>query len=443
VSRALSFALQQAWAITPEALHVVLEVAARENRDVQTIEREMGAPLAGSERTTIRDGVAVIPVAGPLVRYGNIFSRISGATSAEMLSLDFHSALENPEVRGIVLSVNSPGGQVDGIEELADLIYQARGQKPIVAHVSGIGASGAYWLASAADEVVTVRTAVLGSIGAVLGVADYRKQDEKLGVQRMEFVSSVSPKKRLDPMSEEGAGEIQRMVDDIGEVFVGAVARNRGITREDVLARYGQGGILVGDRAVEAGLADRVASLEDVIEELRAGSEAAPLFGLGASAHGPINHSGPEAQMATPKEDTAAGASIVTVATIEQDHPKVAEALVAKGRELGMAEGREAGATAERVRILGIQALPAKGVDDVRAELVKDPAVSVDAAARKLLEAQASKQRAAGDAFLQAREQDEKQVTALVPSVEGSGSEQDQTVAFILNAGRHLTAREA
>jgi signal peptide peptidase SppA len=442
VSRALSYALQQPWAITSEALQVVLEVAARENRDVETIEREMGAPLAGSERTTIRDGVAVIPVTGPLVRYGNLFSRISGATSAEVLSLDFHSAMENPQVTAVVLSVNSPGGQVDGIEEVAELIFEARGKKPIVAHVSGMGASGAYWLASAADEVVTVRTAVLGSIGAVLGVADYRKQDEKAGIQRMDIVSSVSPRKRLDPMSEEGAGQLQQMVDDIGEVFVAAVARNRGITREDVIAQYGQGGILVGERAVEAGLADRIASLEDVIEELRAGSQSAPLFGLGASVRQSITRR-TEASMPPENVDTAAGASIVTVASIKQDHPQVAEALVAEGHELGMAEGRAAGVAAERERILGIQGLPAKGVDDVRAELVKDPSVSIDAAARKLLEAQAEKQRAGGEAFLRGRAEDENQVTAPVPSIEGAGSEQDQTVTLILNAGRQLAAREA
>ncbi|KEZ65412.1 hypothetical protein C5I_0136090, partial [Pseudomonas syringae pv. syringae FF5] len=112
---------------------------------------------------SVRNGVAIIPVVGPVFRYANLFTEISGATSTQVLATDLQSALDDPSIKSIILNIDSPGGVAAGINELADQIHAGRARKRIVAYVGGTGASAAYWLASAASEIVIDETALLGS----------------------------------------------------------------------------------------------------------------------------------------------------------------------------------------------------------------------------------------------------------------------------------------
>ena len=130
---------------------VLLAVADRQG-DPEALEARLGRPLDNTRAVSIRDGVAVIPITGPIMRYANLFTRISGATSTQELATDLQTALDSPQVRAIVLNIDSPGGEASGINELADMIHASRGKKPIKAYVGGTGASAAYWIASAADE---------------------------------------------------------------------------------------------------------------------------------------------------------------------------------------------------------------------------------------------------------------------------------------------------
>ena len=190
------------WAITETAMQTILQIAMRENESPQAVAAKLGRELQNTYNVIERDGVAIIPVTGPLFRYANIFTSISGATSYELIAKDFRSALDNAKIHTVILDIDSPGGEVNGVSELASMIYEARGQKPIIAYASGDAASGAYWIASAADEIVSSETSALGSIG-VVGM--YRKADDDKAI---EIVSSQSPHKRLDPASDEGHGRI-------------------------------------------------------------------------------------------------------------------------------------------------------------------------------------------------------------------------------------------
>src|ERR1019366_7530398 len=114
----------------------------------------------------------IIPVTGPIFQRANLFTAISGATSTEVLATDFTAALGNPSITAIILNLDSPGGEVDGINELSQMIYDARGQKPIIAYVGAQAASGAYWIASQSDEVIVDATARLGSIGTVVSMPE-------------------------------------------------------------------------------------------------------------------------------------------------------------------------------------------------------------------------------------------------------------------------------
>lgn len=274
--KASDWVLAQPWAITEEYLGVILDVAERRNDSVEAVEARLGRPLDNTHETTIRDGVAIIPVVGPISRYADLFSQISGATAIDTLAKDFRTALDDRSVRAVILNMDTPGGTVSGVSEFARHVAEARGQgKPVVAYVGSQAASAGYWIASAADRVVVDPTATVGSIGVVMGLR--KPADPKAGMARtVEFVSSQSPRKRPDPDTEAGRAQVQATADDLADVFVDAVALHRGVSREAVLSDFGQGGVLVGAKAVEAGMADGVGSLEHTIACLARGEMPCP-----------------------------------------------------------------------------------------------------------------------------------------------------------------------
>lgn len=257
--RALDAITAQPWAITQEWLATIMAVAAREVGDLEAVEARLGRPLQNTRTVTQRGAAAVIPVIGPIFRRANLFTRLSGATSIEILAKDFTAALENPAVQAIVLDLDSPGGEVAGVNEFAQMVADARAQKPVIAYVGSMAASAAYWIASAASEIVVDATAMLGSIGVVMALPSDRPVGE------IEFTSSQSPNKRVDVGSSAGRRQVQDLVDATAAVFVEAVARNRGTTPARVLADFGAGGLLVGREAVAAGMADRLGSLESIL----------------------------------------------------------------------------------------------------------------------------------------------------------------------------------
>ncbi len=265
--RIVSAITRQPWAITPEGLDLVLGIAQRRISDPQAV---LASPVERREggRIHMRDGVAVISVMGPIFPRADFFANISGATNIETLGLRFGEALAAPDVRGIVLHIDSPGGQITGVHEFAEQVFAARNIKPVVAYISGAGASAAYWIASAAGRVVADATAVLGSIGVVAAWTDEKEARRSQGLTDYEVVSSQSPNKRLDPASMEGRDALQRLLDATADIFIADVARNRGCDAARVTAQFGRGGVMLAADAVKAGMADAVGSLENVIAAL-------------------------------------------------------------------------------------------------------------------------------------------------------------------------------
>ncbi len=115
-------------AITESALNNILTIATRQNESIEAVSARLGRELDNSYVSEVRDGVAIIPVVGPLFRYANLFTAISGASSYEILAKDFMAALDNPEITGIVMDIDSPGGEVNGCAEFASMIFEARGK---------------------------------------------------------------------------------------------------------------------------------------------------------------------------------------------------------------------------------------------------------------------------------------------------------------------------
>ena len=266
------------WAITESALNNILTIASRQavpgflpptalahpcasNESIEAVSAKLGRDVDNTYLTEVRDGVAVISVVGPLFRYANLFTAISGASSYELLAKDFNAALENPDVHSIILDIDSPGGEVNGCAEFASMIFEARGKKPIIAYASGDAASGAYWIASACDHIIASETSMLGSIGVV---AVYRgSKDENI----LEIVSSQSPYKRLDPNSDDGKSRLQSRIDDLATVFIESIAKHRGVDPPTVIKDFGGGDVFIGKNAINSGLADDIGSLEHIIQQ--------------------------------------------------------------------------------------------------------------------------------------------------------------------------------
>jgi len=265
----LELARSAAWAMLPANVEEVFTIAARENDwTPESLSAYREKHLERSERAKERNGVAILHASGPMFKRANLFVEFSGATSYEILRRDLQAALDNPGITAIMLNIDSPGGEVSGCDELAKAIYEARSKKPITAFVSGMACSGGFWLASATDRIVVSDSAIVGSIGVVMSMTDRSKQEERNGVQRVEFVSSQSPGKRPDHKTDEGKAQIQRTVDDLAEVFVAAVAKYRGVTPDTVIKKFGAGGVEVGAKAVALGMADEVGQYEATLNAL-------------------------------------------------------------------------------------------------------------------------------------------------------------------------------
>lgn len=354
---AYHLAASRPWLMQREALETVLAIADRCGTP-EALKTKNGRRLENTRTVSMRDGVAVIPVTGPVFRHANLFTEISGATATGVLATDIQAALDNPYVRGIVLDFDTPGGEATGINELAKLIHAGRKIKPIKAYGGGTVASAGYWLASAADEIIIDETAVLGSIGVVMSYLDTAERDAKSGVRRVEIVSSHSPDKRLDPGTDEGRAKVQTIVDALAETFVGAVSKYRGVTPEKVLSDFGRGGVLVGAAAIQAGMANRIGSLESVIAEL-AGSAS------NSTRKTPMSNTNKGQVTVSTTEDLrnalAAGHTADQI-TIASSDAAIAQAR-AEGEAAGRAAATEGAVTAERARIAGCQKLARAGFD--------------------------------------------------------------------------------
>ncbi len=249
-----------------------------EKADLDAIEARLGRPLA-NERVpyTVTDGVAVITLEGVIAKRMNLFTQISGGTSTELLTQDLRAALVDPAVKSIILLIDSPGGTVDGTQALSDQVYAARGIKPIVALASGMMASGAYWIGSAAQAVyLSEQTTIIGSIGVVTAHVDISGAEAQKGVKTTEIYAGKF--KRIasgySPLSDVGRASVQETVDYLYSIFVGDVAKNRGVSVDAVLQTMADGRIFTGQQGIEAGLADGVATLAGLTYRMGRASQA-------------------------------------------------------------------------------------------------------------------------------------------------------------------------
>jgi ClpP class serine protease len=279
----LSAIRSEPWAILPAYLDAIeaLALRAMDHPALIAVERDghqarmeeasarMGERAPGTRSAALRDGVGSLPIFGPVFpRAGGLST--SGATTLDAVAADLRALDALPEARAILLTMDSPGGAVAGVSDFAHLVSTI--SKPIAVHVTGSCCSAAYWIASQASGGISADpTSVIGSIGVCMSTS-YQEGPDASGRRSIDITSSNAPNKRPDLSTEDGQATMRATLDAIETVFIGAVAKGRGVSEATVRADFGQGGTLAGKDALAAGMVDRIEAdgLEGAIRRLSA-----------------------------------------------------------------------------------------------------------------------------------------------------------------------------
>lgn len=268
------------WAIEPQQLARIQAIGEQQMQQAAADPHQAGLPGKTAAPTTayrVSANVAVIDLTGVLTKGYSWLTAIMGGTSMQIAGALIEQAAADPAVKGILLRIDSPGGTVDGTEQLARTIRAATAQKQVLALASGTMASAAYWAGCAADAVyLESSTTGVGSIGVVAKHTDISTLESRVGIKTTEIASGKF--KRIAsmhaPLTADGRASIQDQLDQIYGLFVQAVASYRGTTAQVVLDKMADGRMFIGAGAINAGLADGFASSAELIQRLSTGQTA-------------------------------------------------------------------------------------------------------------------------------------------------------------------------
>ena len=252
------------------------------------------------------DGIAVIEIAGVLIHRGGWIGQSSGQTSYEGIGAQIDAVARDPSVRGVALEIDSFGGEVAGVFDLADQIRALRRDKPVWAFVAEHAFSAGYALASQADRILLPRTGAVGSIGVVVMHADLSGQLDQDGV-RVTLMHSGQHKvdaNPYEPLPAPVRDDIQREIDDLRVLFTQTVAAGRGTRLSQAATMATEAATYRGADAVVAGLADEVTDLAQGFAGFRQMLGAAPMLSPVRTGRASHPKSRQEAVMAT-KNDPA------------------------------------------------------------------------------------------------------------------------------------------
>ena len=306
----------------PQAEQVVVDA---DGQRIDLAALDGGAPNTGG-------GTLVVPIRGMILQRSDSMQALSGgATSTDELIKVLTAAREADQVRQVLLDVDSPGGTTFGVMEAAAAIRELRQEKRVVAQVNSFAASAAYWLASQANEVVVTPSGAAGSIGVFTVHQDESQRLEQEGVKVTlirdpKFKAEREP---FHPLSEEALEHLQAQVRSVRATFEREVAKGRGVTVRKVQADFGQGRTFLAAEALEAGLVDRVASMQQTLDRMVGGNRRSrgrtrALAGSLLGADSPTLQLDPEALAAAAQELLDAGDDPVLTVALPRDQVEAA-----------------------------------------------------------------------------------------------------------------------
>ncbi len=373
--------LTSPWAIQPDKMQEIRNIYQTHMRGDKIDIKAINAASPAMNMYEVKDGVAIISIDSVLTKSRTFFSSLFGGTSMRDIGNQIDMAMADTEVHGIILSIDSPGGTVDGTQELVAKINSHRGNgKSIVAVGDGIMASAAYWIASAADKIYIANdTTSVGSIGVVATHVDVSEQDKQFGEKWTEITAGAYKRIASNhaPLTVEGREYIQSQVDHIYSVFVQSVAANRGKDSVEDILPAADGKIFIGQQAVEVGLVDGIQNITVTTNQLIKEKE-----------------------------------SNMTREELQMKHPDLIQSYVDEGRsaghnegiEVGKMQGKEegmkAGAEAERERIMAIQKLSTAGNEKIVADAIADGISTSGQVAERIILAGKARQEAQAQAMI-------------------------------------------
>lgn len=346
--------------------------SAHVDASVGAVDSPRGLKVAGD--------VAEISVKGVLTKSMDFWLWLFGyeQTTYDQINAGLATAAADPSVKRIVLYIDSPGGQVDGLFETFAALDAFPKPKSVRANLA---ASAAYGIASLGGKIeATNPAATFGSVGVV---ATYLVDEELV-----EITSTEAPDKRPDLSSEEGKAVIREYLDALHELFAEAIARGRGTTTADVNENFGRGAVFVAATAKKRGMIDKAPpSLRAVPKAAQAAYDQMVAEGMvtqDRAIRSDSQNSGDEpAQPAAPVAAQSQGQKTMDLQTLKAQHPDVYAAAFTEGKNKGFAdgteEGREAGVTAERKRVTAhLKMADTTGASDVAFKAIREGASVLD-----------------------------------------------------------------
>ncbi|MFX2611894.1 S49 family peptidase [Enterobacter mori] len=286
----------------------------------------------------VEQGIAVLPVSGTLVHKFGFLQPKSGITGYDGIVARLQAAIADPDVKGVLLDIDSPGGEVAGAFDTADIIARLRAVKPIWSVASDMACSAGYLLASACTRRLITQTGVVGSIGVVVAHRSVEKALEQAGID-ITLIYSGAHKVDGNPyqsLPDSVRDEIQAKIDGNRALFAQRVAGYTGLRQDAVMAT--EGAVYQGDSAIRIGLANQVVNYADAVSVM---AEAIKSKGVSMSTNDPLNANPLAVNAADAQHGEGELARVMAILDCEE----------AQGRELLARElARTPGITAERAR---------------------------------------------------------------------------------------------
>lgn len=224
---------------------------------------EIKRMLAKEWGCEISDGIAVLSVVGTLG-----YESYWGAGTYTSLRAKVEALLLNDDVSKIVLDINSPGGDVNGLFECCEYLAKAKEQKPIHVHVTGMCCSAAYAIAVSCTDITATQTSEIGSIGVYASAYDDSEYMKKEGILSKIFRSKNAENKNMSAFTDEGAKDIQDKIDFYEDCFYTVISENRGLDRGKCIDTFGHGSVFLAEEALSRGMIDKVSSYDEFIKSL-------------------------------------------------------------------------------------------------------------------------------------------------------------------------------
>lgn len=352
---------------------------------IASIEKDASSAFDGLEISqtglspdvTIIDNVGVLRIEGIITQKSDFFTMLFGGAALDSLTVDFKSLMDNEAIDTIVIDIDSPGGTVSGVQDFANLVFDAREKKRIISFSSSTMLSAAMWIGAAAEHIlISCGTVVTGSIGVLTIHVDVSQLQADLGIKTTEITAGREKRiaSTFSPLTDAGRSSLQAQVDKIMEAFVGDVAKFRGVSEQEVKSNMADGKTFIGDNAVKAGLIDDIKTFDLLIETINNGGIDMGLF------------SKKEANLDNLKAEHVGLYNEAVAVGADQNKVVHADAVKA-AEEASYKTGQEAGVVAERARISGINDCTIIGQEALGKTLISDGKTTPGEAAIQMINA--------------------------------------------------------